>query len=164
MRVNAPFLTILLTTFFYFCIGVTAQGEYDNVRVKGSFKSSSPVEISIYNIFTKKSNTIDYYKNKFEFFVPKNNFVILTVRDNNKKGKSVLISTYTKAEFDKKQQFIVAIDLNKDISAIEDGDKYAEKCSGSIRYSTKYNRFYYQKKSTSFDQIISDLKQKMTKD
>lgn len=132
----------------------------DMVRVKGTFKSNGgAININLFDITSKKSKKIEFYRNKFEFFVPINRRYMLTVRTNRNVGKSVLINTVSKATFEKKQQFIVVVDLTKKTVGIPKEALHASSCCGIIKYSRKYSKFYYVKKTMTFDEILQQIEE-----
>lgn len=127
----------------------------DTFRVRGSFKvksSDEKVKIRIFNLNNGKIRNIDYFKNKFDFSVPVNGCYILTLNDSKKQGKSIFINTMLRKDLEKRQNFIVIVDLTS--KTLELGDEpYVSSCSGVIKYSRRTEKFYYARKQLTISEV-----------
>lgn len=146
---------MVLSGLIFLCSSFSVPTGISSVTVKGSYKLSKgkKVTILLYNLINQEISHIDSEKHRFEFHVGMDQQAILTFRTDKEKGKSIFINTNTYSNLEKKQQFIISVDLERKLSTIADNFYYADKCVGTIHYDKDEGRFRYNKKSIAVRDI-----------
>ena len=136
------------------CLSFAAAPSISTIKVSGHFHSTKGdvVAIKLFDLQTGELKKIDPEKHKFEFKLNLEEQQILTLVDDDGKGKSIYISTYSDCDIEKSQHFIMSVGMNKKTTQIGDAD-HAEKCIGMLQFNSASGKFGFQKKTIAVKDI-----------